>query len=88
MCVKQAILHLDHLRAFLQYLNTHGMRAYFSYLHLMCSQVVGIRAKSAGHIELKTSDPFEKPHIVTNFLQHGWARRRPVAQKDTHCVKS
>eukprot|EP00903_Cladosiphon_okamuranus_P007876 g7613.t1 len=34
-------------------------------------QVVGIRPKSEGHVQLRSSDPFDKPHIVTNYLDHG-----------------
>ncbi|CAN0254138.1 unnamed protein product, partial [Ectocarpus sp. 4 AP-2014] len=32
-------------------------------------QVVAIRPKSHGHVELRSSDPFDKPVIVTNILQ-------------------
>ncbi|CBJ25560.1 conserved unknown protein [Ectocarpus siliculosus] len=34
-------------------------------------QVVGIRPQSEGHVELRSSDPFDKPHIVTNYLESG-----------------
>ena len=34
-------------------------------------QVVGIRPKSEGLVQLRSSDPFDKPHIVTNYLQNG-----------------
>ncbi|KAG5189030.1 GMC oxidoreductase-domain-containing protein [Tribonema minus] len=31
-------------------------------------QVIGCRPKSRGHLKLKSSDPFEKPEIVVNYL--------------------
>lgn len=34
-------------------------------------QVVGIRPKSEGVVQLRSSDPFDKPHVVTNYLQDG-----------------
>ncbi|CAM9780224.1 unnamed protein product [Laminaria digitata] len=34
-------------------------------------QVVGIRPKSEGTVQLRSSDPFDKPHITTNYLQNG-----------------
>lgn len=34
-------------------------------------QVVGIRPQSEGHVQLRSSDPFDKPHIVTNYLESG-----------------
>jgi choline dehydrogenase-like flavoprotein len=60
----------------------------YIYMYVCISQLIGCRPQSRGHIQLKSSDPFEKPQITLNYLDNQEVRQRiDVFKSDRYALK-